>query len=74
MFVNPDKVFPPTTILSVMGIVIDIEEGTFITESKKLEEIHMVCLQSFLRDFMSKCEFQSPLGKLLSSHVVLDLL
>ena len=30
-------------ILSEMGTVIDIEEGMFSTESKKLEEIHTVC-------------------------------
>ena len=68
---NPDKVFPPTTTLPIMGIVIDVEQGTFSIDSKKLEEIHAICLQSFVREFMSKREFQSLLCKLLYiSHCV----
>ena len=61
---NPHKVFPPTTTLPIMGIV-DVEQGTFSIDSKKLEEIHAICLQSFVREFMSKHLFQSLLGKLL---------
>ena len=32
--INPDKVFPPTTVLSVMGIVIDVNQGMFSIEEK----------------------------------------
>ena len=63
--INPDKVFPPTTVLSIMGIVIDVSQVTFSIEEKKLSEIHTLCLQAFLSEHMTKREFQSVLGKLL---------
>ena len=55
--INPDKVFPPTAVLSVMGIVIDVNQGTFSIEEKKLHEIQTLCLQAFLQDHMAKREF-----------------
>ena len=62
---NPDKVFSPTSVLPIMGIVVHVEHGTFSIEGKKLDEIHCLCLQSFVREYMSKREFQLLLGKLL---------
>ena len=59
---NPDKVFPSTTTFQ---IVIHLQKGTFSIKPKKLDEIHLLYLQSFLQDYMSRCEFQSFLGKLL---------
>ena len=44
---NNPKVFSPTTVLSVMGIVINIDLGTFSIEDNKLHEIHILCEQGF---------------------------
>ena len=44
---NNQKVFSPTTVLSVMGIVINIDLGTFSIEDNKLHEIHILCEQGF---------------------------
>ena len=63
--INPQKVFAPTTELSIMGIVINVKRGTFSIEEGKLSEIHELCEQAFLRDYMVKRDFQSLLGKLL---------
>ena len=35
LLINPEKIFPPLSILSVIGIVIDIEQDTFSIEPKK---------------------------------------
>ena len=48
-----------------MGIVINVDSGTFSIQSEKLLEIHTLCEQAFLRDLITRCEFQSLLGKLL---------
>ena len=68
---NPQKVFFPTTSLAIMGIVVDVNEATFSIDPSKLNEIRAICLQDFLRDVITKREFQSLLGKLLYiSHCV----
>ena len=59
--INPQKVFSPTTNLAIMGIVIDVKAGTFSIEEHKLSHIHDLCAGAFLRDFMTKHEFQSLL-------------
>ena len=62
---NDKKVFAPCKILSIMGIVVDIEARTFsITDEKMLEMSHS-CIEFFLRDRFTKRELQSLLGKLL---------
>ena len=63
--------FPPTTVLSVMGIVIDVNQGTFSIEEKKKHKIHALCLQAFLRGHGSSirrttsCYFSSFLSVLI---------
>ena len=54
---NSQKVCAPTTSLAIMRIVVDVYSASFIIEEKKLDEIRVVCLQAFLRDFMTKREF-----------------
>ena len=62
---NPQKVFSPTTSLTIMGIVVDVHRASFSIDKAKLDEIRAICVQTFLRDVVSKREFQSLLGKLL---------
>ena len=63
--INPAKVFPPTTNLPIMGIVIDVNAHTFSIPAEKLHEIWCQCNKMFLRDRLTKRQLQTPLGKLL---------
>ena len=63
--INQSKVFPPTKKLSIMGILVDINEGTFSIENEKLTEISNVCTRAFVCDVITKHDLQSLLGKLL---------
>ena len=42
--------------------MIDVKAGTFSIEEDKLSDIHDLCAGAFLRDFMTKREFQLLLG------------
>ena len=57
--INPSKVFPPTTVPPIMGIVVNVNECTFSIPGDKLHEIWC------LRDRITKRELQILLGKLL---------
>ena len=48
--INPSKVFPPTTVLSIMGIVVNVRERTFSIPIDKLHKIWCLCNEMFLRD------------------------
>ena len=63
--INPSKVFPPTTVLPIMGIVVNVNERTFSIPEDKLHEIWCLCNEMFLRDRITKRELQTLLGKLL---------
>ena len=63
--INPDKVFPPCTLLTIMGIRVDVNARTFSIEDNKMQEISQSCCQYFVRDLMTKRELQPLLGKLL---------
>ena len=52
--INPTKLHPPCSRLSIMGIVVDIDAQTFSTEGEKLNEIYAECLQAFLAPVISK--------------------
>ena len=52
--INPSKVFPPTTVLSIMGIVVNVRERTFSIPVDKLHEIWCLCNEMFLRDRITK--------------------
>ena len=51
---NPSKVFPPTTALPIMGIMVNVKEHTFSIPSDKLNEIWCLCNEMFLRDRLSR--------------------
>ena len=63
--INISKLFPPSTELSILGIVVNVNTRTFSIPNEKLEEISSLCHEMLLRDQMSKRELQSLLGKLL---------
>ena len=63
--INHSKVFSPASRLSIMGIVVDVDETTFSIEPAKLDQILPLCHSSLLRHHFTKHEFQSLLGKLL---------
>ena len=63
--INPAKVFPPTTSLPIMGVVVDVNARTFSIPTDKLNEIWNLCNKMFLRDRLTKRELQTLLGKLL---------
>ena len=63
--INDSKVFSPTSRLSIMGIVVDVNKATFSIEPAKLEEIASLCQLSLVHHRFTKQEFQSLLGKLL---------
>ena len=72
---EPRKVFSPTAMLSVMGIVSDAEHGTFSVEPKKLDEIHSICLQSFFYKITCPNEISSHcLANCCTSLTVSDCL
>ena len=41
---NPQKVFSPTTSLTIMGIVVDTNNASFSIEYKTLKDIYVICL------------------------------
>ena len=63
--INPKKVHPPCTRLSIMGIVVDVNEQTFSIENEKLDEIYSECVNVFVNPVIMKRDLQSLLGKLL---------
>ena len=63
--INPSKVHPPQSRLSIMGIVVDVKSQTFGIESEKLNEILGQCLLAFTSSVITRRDLQSLLGKLL---------
>ena len=52
--INPAKVFPPTTSLPIIGIVVDVNARTFSIPDEKLSEIWCLCHEMFVRDRLTK--------------------
>ena len=57
--INPAKVFPPTTSLPIMGIVVDVNARTFSIPTDKLNKIWSLCNEMFLRDKLTERELQT---------------
>ena len=66
--INPDKVDPPTTELTCLGISISIGNSTLAIDQKKLDEIYQECCLTLELKYLSRQKFQSLLGKLLYIH------
>ena len=66
--VNPDKVDPPTTELTCLGISINIGNSTLAIDQKKLDTIYQECCLTLHVKYLSRQKFQSLLGKLLYIH------
>ena len=63
--VNPKKVFQPCEKLSILGIVVDIYQGTFSIEDEKLDQILQLCQETIIKGQITKRDLQRLLGKLL---------
>ena len=62
---NEKKVLAPAKSMSIMGILVDIDERTFSIPRGKLNEIYEECARTMLKSQLAKKELQSLLGKLL---------
>ena len=61
--INPSKLFPPCSRLSILGIVVEVDTATFSIVNAKLQEITVLCAQSFIREVFTKRDLQILLGK-----------
>ena len=52
--INPNKVHPPQSRLSIMGIVVDVNSQTFSIEEEKLNEIYEHCLLAFTSSVLTR--------------------
>ena len=65
---NPDKICPPTSTLTCLGITIDLDNNSLSIEKSKVEEIYVECLQVKSKANLTRRKFQSLLGKLIYLH------
>ena len=57
--INLNKVHPPQSHLSIMGIVVDLNSQTFSIEKEKLNEIYDQCLLAFTSSYITRRDLQS---------------
>ena len=62
---NPSKKTPPCKVVTCLGIVVNIVDGTLSIAPDKLESIYQVCCQVATKKSLSKKSFQSLIGKLI---------
>ena len=65
---NPDKLCPPTTSLTCLGITINVEQHVLSIEDTKIKAIWQECCSIFSKTYLSRNKFQSLLDKLLYIH------
>ena len=70
--INPDKVDPPATELTCLGISINIDKSTLAIDQKKIEAIYQECCLTLELKYLNRQKFQSLLGKLLYIHKCVD--
>ena len=69
--INPDKVVPPTTVMTCMGIRVDAYHKTISLTKEKLNELQLLCDEFVNKNRVSRRTLQSLLGKLLYMAKVL---
>ena len=69
--INPDKVVPPTTVMTCMGIRVDAYHKTISLTKEKLHELQLLCDEFVNKNRVSRWTLQSLLGKLLHMAKVL---
>ena len=62
--VNLQKLSPPDSRVTCLGIVIDISNNTLSIDPEKIKDIRLHCISCLGKSFLSKRAFQSLLGKL----------
>ena len=65
---NPDKLCPPSTSLTCLGVTIDLVHQTLSIEDAKIKAIWHECHAILGKTYLSRNKFQSFLGKLLYIH------
>ena len=63
--INGDKLTPPSTRITCLGIDINIDNNTMSIAQDKVDEIYNECLAVSNKTVLSKQAFQSLLGKLI---------
>ena len=66
--INGDKLTPPSTKITCLGIVVDILANTLSIDLEKINDIKAHCLNTASKKFLSRRAFQSLLGKLFYIH------
>ena len=65
---NPDKIVPPCTSMTCLGINIDISHNTLSIDHDKLLAIYQECTRVRTKKYLTKKSYQSLLGKLIYIH------
>ena len=65
---NKDKCTPPSRVLTCLGITIDLDKNSLSIEKRKLEEIYQECINVRSKQYLTRWQFQSLLGKLIYLH------
>ena len=65
---NPDKIIPPSTSITCLGITIDILNSTLSIDHQKLASIYQECINVRNKKYLYKKSYQSLLGKLIYIH------
>ena len=68
LLINPDKLCPPSTSLTCLGITIDLYHHTLSIEDAKIKAIWEECHSISGKTYLSRNKCQSLLGKLLYIH------
>ena len=65
---NPDKIVPPCTSVTCLGIIIDIFNNTLSIDHNKLSSIYHECTRVRTKKYLTTKSYQSLLGKLIYIH------
>ena len=66
--VNNNKVEPPSSIITCLGIQINAKTGTLSVPDKKLNEIKNLTSQWLIKKIATRKQLQSYIGKLIAIH------
>ena len=66
--VNNNKVEPPSSVITCLGIQINAKEGILSVSDKKLNEIKKLTSQWLNKKIATRKQLQSYIGKLIAIH------
>ena len=65
---NLDKFSPPSSALTCLSILFDLNHNTLQIDPDKISEIHAMCRLFYTKRSITRTQFQSLLGKLIYVH------